>query len=182
MATENTTTQHELCGRSIIQPALTPAEGYSAEAILAAYRLRWQIELAFKRLKSLIHIDKLVARTNLGARSWLYPHLIVALLCDDLSQDFLDAFPCGPVRCRLSAIAVDGTEDGTPGAGRCHPRSDHHPGDRAADSAPAQSMRQCTTKAKTPRHIPKTELILAPVGRPPLADPGQPMALLALPC
>ncbi len=27
--------------------------------ICAAYRLRWQIELAFKRLKSLIHIDRL---------------------------------------------------------------------------------------------------------------------------
>ncbi len=74
-----------------------PTEGYPAEAVLVAYRLRWQIELAFKRLKSLIHIDMLPARTDLGARSWLYPHLILALLCDDLSQDFLESFPCGPV-------------------------------------------------------------------------------------
>jgi hypothetical protein len=49
-----------------------PAEGYPAEEVLAAYRLRWQIELAFKRLKSLLHIDRLPARTDLGARSWLY--------------------------------------------------------------------------------------------------------------
>jgi IS4 transposase len=27
--------------------------------VLAVYRLRWQIELAFKRLKSLLHIDQL---------------------------------------------------------------------------------------------------------------------------
>jgi hypothetical protein len=47
-------------------------------------------------LKSLIHIDKLPARTDLGARSWLYPHLILALLCDDLSQVFLNSFPSGP--------------------------------------------------------------------------------------
>jgi hypothetical protein len=73
------------------------AEGYPAAEVLAAYRLRWQIELAFKRLKSLLHIDKLPARTDLGARSWLYPHLILALLCDDLSQDFLESFPSGPV-------------------------------------------------------------------------------------
>ena len=73
------------------------AEGYPAAEVLAAYRLRWQIELAFKRLKSLIHIDKLPAHTDLGARSWLYPHLILALLCDDLSQDFLESFPSGPV-------------------------------------------------------------------------------------
>jgi hypothetical protein len=70
-----------------------PAQDYPADTILAAYRLRWQIELAFKRLKSLIHIDTLPAHTDLGARSWLYPHLILALLCDDLSQDFLDSFP-----------------------------------------------------------------------------------------
>jgi hypothetical protein len=73
-----------------------PAEGYPAAEVLAAYRLRWQIELAFKRLKSLLRIDKLPARTDLGARSWLYPHLILALLCDDLSQDFLESFPSGP--------------------------------------------------------------------------------------
>jgi len=74
-----------------------PAEGYPAGQVLAAYRLRWQIELAFKRLKSLLHIDRLPAHTDLGARSWLYPHLILALLCDDLSQDFLESFPSGPV-------------------------------------------------------------------------------------
>lgn len=73
-----------------------PTEGYPAEQVLAAYRLRWQIELAFKRLKSLLHIDKLPARTSPGARSWLYAHLILALLCDDVSQDFLESFPSGP--------------------------------------------------------------------------------------
>jgi Transposase DDE domain len=73
-----------------------PTEDYPAGEVLAAYRLRWQIELAFKRLKSLLHIDKLPARTPSGARSWLYPHLILALLCDDLSQAFLESFPSRP--------------------------------------------------------------------------------------
>ena len=80
----------------VIPGTSLPAAGYPALEVLAAYRLRWQIELAFKRLKSLIHIDKLPARTDLGARSWLYPHLILALLYDDLSQDFLESFPSGP--------------------------------------------------------------------------------------
>ena len=70
-----------------------PKNGYSAKAILAVYRLRWQIELAFKRLKSLLHIDKLPTWTEQGSRSWLYAHLILALLCDDLSQDFLESSP-----------------------------------------------------------------------------------------
>jgi hypothetical protein len=70
-----------------------PKSGYSAKAVLAAYRLRWQIELAFKRLKSLLHIDQLPTWTERGSRSWLYAHLILALLCDDLSQNFLDSSP-----------------------------------------------------------------------------------------
>jgi hypothetical protein len=70
-----------------------PKNGYSAKAVLAAYRLRWQIELAFKRLKSLLHIDRLPTWTECGSRSWLYAHLILALLCDDISQDFLDSSP-----------------------------------------------------------------------------------------
>ena len=70
-----------------------PNRGYTAKDILAVYRLRWQIELAFKRLKSLLHIDKLPTWTEPTSRSWLYAHLILALLCDDLSQDFLESSP-----------------------------------------------------------------------------------------
>ena len=68
-------------------------EGYPAEEVLAAYRLRWQIELAFKCLKSLLHIDRLPTRTPRASRSWLFSHLILALLCDDLSQEFLESSP-----------------------------------------------------------------------------------------
>ena len=38
--------------------------------------MRWQIALAFKRLKSLIGVDKLPARSSDLARAWLAPHLI----------------------------------------------------------------------------------------------------------
>ena len=70
-----------------------PAEFYPADEVLAVYRLRWQIELAFKRLKSLLHIDRLPTRTRAASQSWLYAHLILALLCDELSQDFLAFSP-----------------------------------------------------------------------------------------
>jgi hypothetical protein len=70
-----------------------PAQGYPAAEVLAAYRLRWQIELAFKRLKSLLHIDLLPTLTPEASRSWLYAHLILALLCDDLTQEFLESSP-----------------------------------------------------------------------------------------
>jgi len=64
-----------------------------AGEICAAYRLRWQIELAFKRLKSLIHIDRLPTRTDAGSLSWLYAHLILLLLTEDICQDFLESSP-----------------------------------------------------------------------------------------
>ena len=72
------------------------AEDYPAGEILAVYRLRWQIELAFKRLKSLIRIDEIRTRTDAGTQCWLYAHLIVALLTEDINQDLLDSFPSGP--------------------------------------------------------------------------------------
>ena len=70
-----------------------PTEGYPAAEVLAAYRLRWQIELAFKRLKSLLKIDQLPTHTAHASRSWLLSHLILALICDEVSQEVLDAFP-----------------------------------------------------------------------------------------
>jgi hypothetical protein len=95
--------QHKIDPRSLIAAEYVvlatslPEAEFPAEEVLAAYRLRWQIELAFKRLKSLLHIDKLRTRTDAGTRCWLYAHLIVALLGDDLSQDFLESFPSGAV-------------------------------------------------------------------------------------
>jgi hypothetical protein len=58
------------------------AADYPADRVIALYRMRWQIELAFKRLKSLSGIDKLPARDPGLARAWLAAHLIVALLID----------------------------------------------------------------------------------------------------
>ena len=70
-----------------------PVEGYPAGEVLAVYRLRWQIELAFKRLKSLLRMDRIPTHTEPASRSWLLAHLIMALLCDNLSQEFLDSSP-----------------------------------------------------------------------------------------
>ena len=56
------------------------------------YRLRWQIELAFKRLKSLLHLDRLPAKDKALARTWILAHLIVALVIEDIIPDFR-AFP-----------------------------------------------------------------------------------------
>ncbi|WP_275078542.1 transposase [Pseudovibrio sp. WM33] len=70
-----------------------PAEEFDANSIAELYRIRWQIELAFKRLKSLIHIDRLPAKDPALARSWLLSHLILALLIERQSEECLSHVP-----------------------------------------------------------------------------------------
>jgi hypothetical protein len=84
---------NSLLAAGFVLVATTLPAAIPAEEVLAIYRLRWQIELAFKRLKSQLHIDRLPTQTEKGGQSWIYAHLILALLSDDLTQDFLEAFP-----------------------------------------------------------------------------------------
>lgn len=48
-------------------------EGLPTETVMALYRVRWQVELAIKRLKSILNIDHLRARKN-SALADLYLH------------------------------------------------------------------------------------------------------------
>ena len=57
-----------------------PASALSGSQALELYRARWQIELAFKHLKSLLHADELRDRSPLSARNWLLAKLLYALL------------------------------------------------------------------------------------------------------
>ncbi|MES0033622.1 IS4 family transposase, partial [Mesorhizobium sp. M0040] len=70
-----------------------PADELTADEVLQTYRLRWQVELAFKRLKSGMGIHKLPARDERLARSWLTAHLILALMIDEAVTDVLDSPP-----------------------------------------------------------------------------------------
>lgn len=63
---------------------VTSLEGLDAEAILALYRHRWQIELAFKRMKSLLGLGHLKKKDPEGAKAWLQGKLFVACLIERL--------------------------------------------------------------------------------------------------
>jgi hypothetical protein len=70
----------------------------TAEA-LELYRLRWQIEIFFKRLKSILDIDRLRAREERLGRTYLYANILGALIMDELREDALTFFPWGyPLR------------------------------------------------------------------------------------
>jgi|SRR5215203_4654880 len=66
-----------------------PAAQWSAHQIVQLYRLRWQVELYFKRLKSILHLDHLRAHDPKLASVYLLAKLLAALLLDRLSQLFL---------------------------------------------------------------------------------------------
>src|SRR5271154_2512251 len=68
-----------------ILTTLPPAE-LPTIAALALYRLRWQIELLFKRLKSLLHFDTLPSRQGPTAKSWMLARFIAAALAQRLVQ------------------------------------------------------------------------------------------------
>ena len=68
------------------------AASFPSRTLGALYRLRWQVELAFKRLKSLLHMDALRARHPDLARAWLYAHLLFALLVEETLAD-IEAMP-----------------------------------------------------------------------------------------
>jgi hypothetical protein len=63
---------------------LTTLLGVAPELILELYRYRWQIELAFKRLKSLLHLGHLKKTDPVGAKAWLQGKLFVATLIETL--------------------------------------------------------------------------------------------------
>ncbi len=82
----------------LILTTLTEAAADAAE-ILELYRLRWQIEIAFKRLKSLLHIDELRAFDPDLAQTYLLAKLLGAVLVDAIRTQGPDFSPYGfPVR------------------------------------------------------------------------------------
>jgi hypothetical protein len=64
---------------------LTAAEASGVE-ILECYRQRWQIELTFKRLKSIIQLGHVPKQVDASSRAWLYAKLLVALLAERLAR------------------------------------------------------------------------------------------------
>jgi hypothetical protein len=58
------------------------ASVFGAADVLQLYRARWQAELVFKRLKSLIGLGHLPKRDDASARAWIATKLLIALLIE----------------------------------------------------------------------------------------------------
>jgi hypothetical protein len=80
--------------KRVAQPQTLEGAGYvvvlstlmqpSAQTLLELYRCRWQVELAFKRLKSLLQLGHLKKTDPQGAKAWLQGKLLVASLIETL--------------------------------------------------------------------------------------------------
>jgi transposase len=66
-----------------------------AETVLAIYSTRWQIELTFKRLKSLLGLGHLHNKNPESAKAWLYGKLLAACLIEALAVVSERFFPWG---------------------------------------------------------------------------------------
>lgn len=66
---------------SLVDPSITPVQ------ILQLYRIRWQIELAFKRLKSIMALGYLPKEDIESCRAWLHGKLFVAMLVQTMVDE-----------------------------------------------------------------------------------------------
>lgn len=72
-----------------------PKEKLSNEQILQLYRARWQVELAFKRLKSILGLGHLPKKDPEGAKAWMYGKLLVAVLAQIIVNEGRSFSPWG---------------------------------------------------------------------------------------
>lgn len=100
-----------------------PADAFSAGDVLGLYRLRWQIELAFKRMKSLAGLDALPAKKPNVARAWIYARLIAILLAERMAGQVPDSPPSAPGKTGRKPVTLAPHEDRPRKHPRCHSRA-----------------------------------------------------------
>ncbi|MGH6848656.1 MAG: transposase [Methylocella sp.] len=72
--------------------SLTP-EVFTTADVLALYRLRWRIELRFKRLQSRIGLNRPPGTEERSARPYVLAHLLTIFLLEPLVDEREDSFP-----------------------------------------------------------------------------------------
>ncbi len=66
-------------------------DSFSTDDVLALYRLRWRIELGFKRLKSVVGLKTPPGTDERSARPWVLAHLLMILLLEPLVDALEDS-------------------------------------------------------------------------------------------
>jgi hypothetical protein len=82
------------------------AKVFPPTEVLALYRFRWQIELAFKRMKSLAGLDELTAKHPDLARTAIYAKLIAFLIAEQNAGSVPESPPSGPRKAASEPITL----------------------------------------------------------------------------
>jgi hypothetical protein len=72
-----------------------PEDSFSSFQVLDWYRARWQVELIFKRFKSIAQLGHLPKHSDDSSKAWLYGKLFVALLTNKLIEYASSISPWG---------------------------------------------------------------------------------------
>ena len=89
--------QRQEYARYVMVFTTLPGQIANADQVLEGYRLRWQIELTFKRLKSIVQLGHVPKLDDQSSRSWLLGKLLVALLSQKLARVGRSISPWGYV-------------------------------------------------------------------------------------
>jgi hypothetical protein len=104
----------ELAGYVLLLTSTSGSE-FSPQEILETYRFRWQIELVFKRLKSLLRLEELPAKGPELARTFLYSKFLAAILLEELTHSYLSFSPWGyRLRAQAAPLTVAYSASTTP--------------------------------------------------------------------
>jgi len=88
-----------------------PQKDLSAQQVLDLYRLRWQIEMAFKRMKGLLRLGDLPMKDPRLAHAYLCTKLLAMLMLEDLTKDFLAFSPSGSAELFQASLPVENPAD-----------------------------------------------------------------------
>jgi len=91
-----------------------PADMFPACDVLAIYRFRWQIELAFKRMKSLAGLDELAAKDPALAQAWIFARLIAFLIAEQIAGQVPDSSPSGSSKANPCETHIEQTSNAKP--------------------------------------------------------------------
>lgn len=117
-----------------------------ARRCFAAYRLRWQVELLFKRCKSLCGFDRLPNYRDDTIHAWLCAKVLLGLLMDRIGSAAAEVFPLhgDGAESRSATASATGASDGSPAV-----ETDEHPAGRDDRRCGAvQAQRPCGRAAQ----------------------------------
>jgi hypothetical protein len=85
------TPEHFEAAEYVVLFTTAPASRLSSAQCIEAYRLRWQIELLFKRWKSICHLDELPNHREDTILSWVRTKVLLALILDRMGKRLASA-------------------------------------------------------------------------------------------